>query len=85
MTSTADPYEFSLSGASRYQSTQQSRNTPVSSVSSAGGQPQAVSWAENQFVTLTFCLGGWGKDKRTKLIIQLSYTDRSALPVLCHC
>lgn len=30
----ADPYEFSLSpGQSRYQSTQQSRNTPASSVS----------------------------------------------------
>ncbi|XP_052807241.1 uncharacterized protein LOC128236422 isoform X1 [Mya arenaria] len=43
LTSTADPFEFSLSGASRYQSTQQSRNTPVSSVSSVGPHPQAVS------------------------------------------
>ncbi|XP_052244404.1 protein MFI-like isoform X2 [Dreissena polymorpha] len=43
LTSTADPYEFSLSGASRYQSTQQSRNTPVSSISSTGARPQPVS------------------------------------------
>lgn len=43
LTSTADPYEFSLSGASRYQSTQQSRNTPVSSISSTGARLQPVS------------------------------------------
>ncbi|KAL4233843.1 hypothetical protein ACF0H5_008519 [Mactra antiquata] len=44
LTSTADPYEFSLStGPSRYQSTQQSRNTPASSISSHGGHQQAVS------------------------------------------
>ncbi|XP_053397845.1 protein MFI-like isoform X1 [Mercenaria mercenaria] len=45
LTSTVDPYEFTLStGPSRYQSTQQSRNTPVSSVSSTTGrQQQAVS------------------------------------------
>ncbi|XP_060557520.1 protein MFI-like, partial [Ruditapes philippinarum] len=45
LTSTGDPYEFTLStGPSRYQSTQQSRNTPVSSVSSTTGrQQQAVS------------------------------------------
>ena len=43
-TSTADPYEFTLStGPSRYQSTQQSRNTPVSSVSSNGPRVPAVS------------------------------------------
>lgn len=44
LTSTADPYEISLStGQSRYQSTQQSRNTPVSSISSNAGRQQAVS------------------------------------------
>ena len=35
LTSTADPYELTLStGPSRYQSTQQSRNTPASGTSS---------------------------------------------------
>lgn len=38
LTSTADPYELTLStGPSRYQSTQQSRNTPASGTSSPGG------------------------------------------------
>ena len=45
LTSTADPYELTLStGPSRYQSTQQSRNTPASGTSSpvVGGQVQVA-------------------------------------------